>query len=308
MPSFITRNTRKFVVASLLLVLPVLAGCSPAGSKPAATGRVSVVASTNVYGDVVAAIGGSAVIVTSIIADPSRDPHEYEVDAQNQLALSRASLVIENGGGYDDFVDTMLAATTGAHPTVLNVANLSGYDQKPASGYFNEHLWYDFPTMEVVAAAVAQALTKLDQADAATFAANAAAFVASLKTLETREADFKTTHGGEGVAITEPVPLYMLTAMGLDNLTPVKFSEAIQQDTDAPADVMQATLELFSGRKVSLLAYNAQTTGAQTEAVLSAARANNIPVVPVTETLPSGESYLTWMGNNIDAISSALGS
>ena len=85
---------------------------SATSGTEAAGDALSVVASTNVWGDVAAQIGGDHVAVTSIISDPSADPHGYEADARNQLALSRAALVIENGGGYDDFVDSMLAAAT----------------------------------------------------------------------------------------------------------------------------------------------------------------------------------------------------
>ncbi len=57
---------------------------------------------------------------------------------------------------------------------------------------------------------------------------------------------------------------------------------------------------------MKLLAYNEQTTGAETEAVLKAAKDNNIPVVGVTETLPNGEDYVSWMTKNLDAIGAAL--
>jgi zinc/manganese transport system substrate-binding protein len=55
-----------------------------------------------------------------------------------------------------------------------------------------------------------------------------------------------------------------------------------------------------------LLAYNQQTTGPQTEAVLAAAKRNNIPVVPVTETLPTDQTYLLWMQANLRGVSAAL--
>ena len=57
---------------------------------------------------------------------------------------------------------------------------------------------------------------------------------------------------------------------------------------------------------MKLLAYNQQTTGPQTEAVLAAAKRNNVPVVPVTETLPIDQTYLSWMQANLRAVSTAL--
>lgn len=276
---------------------------SPAASDP---GTVSVVASTDVYGDIVTVIGGDAVRVTSIIDDPDKDPHEYEANAQTQLALSKAQLVVENGGGYDDFVDTMLGSSAGK-PTLVNVAALSGYDQEPAQGEFNEHLWYDFPTMKKLAEQLSTDLAAAAPARTATFRANAATFTGALDKLEQDEAAIKAEHAGTGVAITEPVPLYLLDAAGLTNKTPPEFSEAIEEDTDVPPAVLQQTLDLFATKQVALLAYNSQTTGPQTEAVLDAATKNGVAVVPVTETLPAGETYLTWMQKNVDAVAAGVG-
>lgn len=289
-----------------------IAGCAGQpldsdGAVTSADAAISVVASTNVYGSIASSVGGDLVEVTSIIDDPGKDPHEYEADAQNQLAFSRADLVIENGGGYDDFVDTLLDASGNDGVTVLNVADLSGYDQEPAEGEFNEHLWYDFPTVATLVDEIVSELSDLDPDNAATYAANGQALTDELDDLEAQEDDLSSRYAGEGVAITEPVPLYLLTAAGLENRTPDEFSEAIEEDTDVPADVLEETIALFSGKSVVLLAYNEQTTGPQTEAVLAAAEDNGVAVVPVTETLPEGASYIEWMQGNLDAVSEALG-
>ena len=294
------------VLAAAALSLSACSGSSAAGDPAPASDTVRVVASTDVYGDIAKTIGGEAVSVTSVIDDPDKDPHSYEADAQTQLALSKAQLVVENGGGYDDFIATMLAAGEGK-PTVVNVVEVSGYDTVPAEGEFNEHLWYDFPTMAKLATRLSADLAAARPDQAATFRANAAAFTDELEELQQGEADIKADHGGAGVAVTEPVPLYLLDAAGLVNKTPDEFSEAIEEDTDVAPAVLQATVSLFDQKQVALLAYNEQTVGPQTEGVLEAAQANEIPVVPVTETLPTGETYLTWMRKNVDAVAAAVG-
>src|SRR5487761_1925624 len=103
-----------------------LAGCSASSYDPPA--GIQVVASTDVYGSLATTIGGAQAAVTSIINDPAKDPHEYQADARTQLAISRAQVVIENGGGYDDFVDTMLSASGNKGVTVINAVKVSGYD------------------------------------------------------------------------------------------------------------------------------------------------------------------------------------
>jgi zinc/manganese transport system substrate-binding protein len=292
-------------ITGIALAAIALAGCSAPATASKASG-LAVVASTNVYGDLAATIGGDAVTVTSLISDPSQDPHSYEADAQVQLSLSKADVVIENGGGYDDFVDTMLNAAKNPGVVVLNAATISGYDQKPATGEFNEHLWYDFPTVQKVIAATAAAFTKADPDNASVFAANAAALTTKLGALESEEADIKATAAGAGAAITEPVPLYLLEASGISNKTPDAFSEAIEQGSDVSPTVLNDTLALFSNHEVKVLVYNEQTTGPETEAVLAAAKAADIAIVPVTETMPAGTNYIRWMTANLDAIKAAI--
>jgi zinc/manganese transport system substrate-binding protein len=295
-------------VTGVVAAMVLLTACGSNAADDAATSTpqgVEVVASTNVYGDIVRQIAGDKAAVTSIISDPDQDPHSYEANTQTQLSLSKAKVVIENGGGYDDFMDKMLKSSGNTAAKVLNVVDLSGR-KAPADGELNEHVWYDFPSMEKLATQLAATLSEVDSANSSTYQANAAAFTEKVKQLETVEASVKTAHNGVGAAITEPVPVYLLTASGLVNKTPGEFSEAIEEGTDVPAAVLQETLALFTKKQVKLLAYNEQTSGPETEKVLAAAKANNIAVVPVTETLPAGKDYLTWMTANLDAIRSAL--
>ncbi|RII90701.1 metal ABC transporter substrate-binding protein [Clavibacter californiensis] len=306
------------LLAVSLLAVP-LAGCASGSATPAADasssasggGTLEVVASTDVYGDIAQQIGGDDVKVTSIIDSPDKDPHEYQATSRDQLTLSTADVVIQNGGGYDDFVDTMIKALPGGKsPVLLNAVDISGFDQKPAEGELNEHVWYDMPTMKKLAAEIEQAFSKADSAGAATFEANEQAFTAKLDGIAAAEAAAKPAGTGKGVAITEPVPLYMTSAMGLENRTPDEFSEAVEEGTDVPADVLKETLALFAEKKVAALVYNSQTTGATTDQVVAAAKAAGVPVVPVTETLPAdlpaGSGYVEWMTENVDAVASAI--
>ena len=303
--------------AALTLTLTLaLAGCGSssapdgAGSanssttSAAASKVINVVASTDVYANIARSIGGDRVKVTSFISDPDQDPHSYEASAQNQLAISKSDLVIENGGGYDNFIDRMLKASH-AQATLVNVVDISG--KKAAAGQeLNEHVWYDFPTVTLLADDLAKALTAMDRKDAAAFQANAKEFTEQVQGLVSVEDSLKASYAGGGVAITEPVPLYLLEAVGLRNETPKAFSAAVEEGNDVSALVLKQTLDLFSGGKVKALVYNEQTSGPITEQVKEAAEKAGIPVVPVTETLPEGKSYIAWMAGNLKNLTQAL--
>jgi zinc/manganese transport system substrate-binding protein len=299
------------IAASSLLLLTACgsddASAAGAAGSSSSEGGVSVVTSTNVYGDIVSAIAGDDVEVTSVISDPSADPHSYEADTRTQLAVADADLVIANGGGYDDFMDTLLSSSD-SKAQVIDVVELSGREAEAeaAGEELNEHVWYDFETVLKLSDEVVSSLSTVDPDHASDYEANGADFSAKVQGLIDSEAAEQPSTSGSGVAITEPVPGYLLDALGAENRTPEEFSEAIEEGGDVAPSVLQETLDLFTSGQVEALVYNEQTTGPETEQVLAAAESAGVAVVPVTETLPEGEDYVSWMQSNIDAVAAAL--
>ena len=296
------RVTRLAAAVASLVVSVALAGCGSSDSGSGSGGRLSVVASTDVWGDVARTVGGPEVTVTSLISQPSQDPHSFDVSASDLLAVSRASLVIANGGGYDDFM-AQLVRSSRTEATVLDAVEVSG---RATGGALNEHVWYDLRTAQRMADAVAATLGRERPADAAGFTRRARVFDARLDRLVQEEAAVKRQVGGARIGITEPVPLYLTEACGLVDATPAAFSEAIEEGDDLAPQVLQQTLALYTDRRVAALVYNEQTTGAATERVEGAARASGIPVVPMTETLPAGLDYAGWMQQNLSRLRAAV--
>ena len=329
--------------AGALALTGCATGAGSAGNADAAAsgdGRIAVVASTSVYGQIAEEIGGDLVDVTSIVSSTSQDPHSYEPSAQDQLTISRADLIIENGGGYDAFVDALIESS-GSEAHVLTAAEFShdwpesvGHDhgdesaaatpgeeepseEEPAEdghdhgdhGHvegFNEHVWYDPHTMEHLAEGIAQELGELRPEDADTFESNAATFIDGIAGLEGALGDLATAHAGEKVFVTEPVPLYLVAAAELENVTPGAFTEAVEEGQDvAPATLLEA-LSLLSSGEVRVVIANTQTGGAETTEVLNDAETRAIPVVEFSETLPDDQTYLSWMQANIEALAVAL--
>ena len=301
--------TRFAGVAAALVAVIALAACGTSAAATPVEGSgdpdaIAVVASTNVWGDIASAIGGDLVRVDAFISDPAQDPHSFEASPRAQLQVAQAAVIIENGGGYDDFMDGLISAS-GTTATVINAVQVSGLTAPPG-GDLNEHVWYDFATVDAVAGRIADALSAVDPSASADFAGNLAGFRQQLAALRAQVETIKGAHAGEQVAITEPVPLYLLSAAGLVNATPAEFSEAIEEGSDVPARVLLAMLNLFRDKQVRVLVYNSQTSGPQTDQVLRAAQDNGIPGVPVTETLPAGKDYLSWMQDNVSALAAAL--
>lgn len=311
-----------------------LAGCSaPASGEAVDDGLIHVTASTNIYGSLVEQIGGERVDVTTIIDSASQDPHSYEATARDRLAVQDADLIVENGGGYDAFIDTLL---DGSDAHVFTAAEFShdfpgneGHDEPDAGadedahdhdhadeeegheGHdhiegFNEHVWFDPHTMIHVVEGLAEELGEIDPDGAEDFAAAADEIIADLEGAEAELETIKTEADGAGVFMTEPLPGYIAVAAGLTDLTPEGFAESVEEGSDvAPATLLDA-LEVIESGDVKVLLTNAQTGGAETERVEAAAEAAGIPVVAFTELLEDGSSYSEWMHDAIQSLADAL--
>src|ERR1700741_1097398 len=162
--------TRLSLTVLARLAVLALAGCGNDTGSAAADGKISVVASTNVWGSVARAVGGGDVHVDSLIDDPSADPPAPPDNPQDATALAGADLVVYNGGGYDDFFTNLIEGTgTGAKQVDAFALSGPGKDS-------NEHVWYALPTVKKVADRIAADLAAVDPAHKSAFAANAEKF------------------------------------------------------------------------------------------------------------------------------------
>jgi zinc/manganese transport system substrate-binding protein len=264
---------------------------------------VHVVAAENVWGDVIAQIGGRHASVRSILTDPSADPHLFASNPRDAARLAQANLVVVNGLGYDDFARKLLNASPSSKRRVLTVASVAD----PPGPDANPHLWYDVPRLSAVARAFADALAAQDPRDARLFRTNAARFAGSLAPLRRTVAAIAGRHRGAPVAYTERVAGYLLDAAGLSVRTPSGFARAIESGSEPGPGDTQRMNDLLSGRKVDALLYNSQAVTPVTKRVRALAARSGVPVVAVTETLPPGQSFQNWQVHQAQALLNALG-
>jgi zinc/manganese transport system substrate-binding protein len=301
------RRLATAVLASVGLAAAVLAaGCSssPAGSTAAADSSSTIVAvgAENEYANVISQIGGKYVHVTAIESNPNTDPHAFEASASVAQLVSSASLVVQNGIGYDSYMNKIESAAPNAHRKVIDVQNLLGLpDSTP-----NPHLWYKPATMPAVAKAVASDLASIQPSHASYFRARAAAFDTSLQPWYQALATFKAAHPGTPVAVTEPVGDYMLQAAGARILTPFGFQADVMNGVDLSPQYVALENSLFAQHKVKVFLYNQQVTDALTASFLADAHKYGIPVVGVYETMPTGYTYQSWMLAEVHALQRAV--
>jgi len=239
--------------------------------------------------------------VTSILSNPDEDPHLFEASPKTARALQHAALVVYNGADYDPWMDKLLAVSkSNDKRTVIVVAKLVG--RKAGD---NPHLWYDPATMPAVAKAVSAYLVSADPSHKSDYDARLAAFLGSMKPIDSTVAQLKTHYKGVPVTATEPVFGYMADAIGFE-MRNLRFQMASMNETEPSAADIAAFEKDLRERRVHVLIYNSQATGALTKRMLNIAKDAHVPSISVTETLPAKETYQQWMQSQLDTLSGAL--
>jgi len=297
---------RTLAAIALTAVSGLAAACSASGASDTATattGVVVAVGAENEYANVISQIGGKYVRVTAIESNPNTDPHSFETSPSDASVIAGAELIVQNGLGYDSYMDKIEGASPSDVRKVIVVQHLLGLpDSTP-----NPHLWYSPATMPAVAKAIAGDLSRLRPSHAAYFRANLATFDASLQPWLTAIAQFRSSYHGTPVAVTEPVADYLLQAMGLTIATPFGLQADIMNGVDLSPQYVTLQETLLSQRKVRVFLYNQQVTDALTATFLSHAHSAGVPVVGVYETMPTpGFSYQSWMLAEVTAIRKAI--
>ncbi len=275
---------------------------------------ITIVASTNVWGDIAKSIGGDRVQVVSIIENFAQDPHSYEASARDQLAVNDADLIIANGGGYDPFMDSLAKAAGDKEVLYAYLAEeLEAGDQGAADDEHNhdhsdgnEHVWYDFHVVEDFAARLAGKLAALDSEYSSVYSDNLVVFQTEIEILEDRMAGVSGKYSGASFVASEPVANYLLIELGLEDLTPKSFSQAIEEELDvSPKDLLEIQ-KLLKSKSVDVFVVNPQTGSVQIDGLVSLAKENGIAVVELSELLPEGSNYYEWMDLNIANLEAAL--
>ena len=300
------RRTKAAVAALAAGSVLALAACSVTAAPSASAGHsgtIAAVGAENTYANVISQIGGKYVSVTAIESNPNADPHSFEASPSVARDIAGAQLVVQNGLGYDTYMNKIEAAAPNPARRVIDVQQLLRLpDSTP-----NPHLWYSPATMPAVAKALASDLSAVQPGHAAYFRANERRFEASLDPWRRAIASFRAAFPGTAVAVTEPVGDYLLQALAAVNLTPFGFQADVMNGVDPAPQYVARQGNLLADHKVKAFLYNQQVTDSLTQSFLAQARKNGIPVVGVYETMPTpGYDYQSWMLAEVQALRRAV--
>ncbi|MFV9972186.1 MAG: metal ABC transporter solute-binding protein, Zn/Mn family [Francisella endosymbiont of Hyalomma asiaticum] len=292
-------------LAAVVIVALVVINLLAESNKPQTTKDnhdISVVAAENQYGSIAKLIGGSNVKVTNIINNADGDTHTVVSSVKNAKLLDEADVIIYNGADYDSWITPILKSNKDAE--IIKVQDLINYPQTSKFG-INPHLWYDPDTFPALAAKLKDIFSKQDSVDSSLFEKNLENFNHKYQKVYDLVKQIKQSSSETPVTATEPLFGYMANALGL-NMKGLAFQWVIMNDSEPSPKMMIDYQKLFNDKQVKMLFYNKQVTDNVTNNVLELAKKNNIPIVGITETMPTNDDAIGWMIKTLQATASAL--
>lgn len=298
LPALISICLLLFLAACGTLSQTATPGSSSGGGK-----TIEVIAAENFWGSIASQVGGSHVHVTSIIVDPNADPHAYEPTTQDARTVADAQYVIYNGAGYDPWMDKLLQANPTSGRKELNVGDFNGKHEGD-----NPHMWYNPDYVTAISDKIRDDLKGIDPGDASSFDHSTQTFLtAGLQQYHTLIAAIKAKYSGTPVGATESIFSYLAPALGLNLITPYSYLKAVSEGEDISA-ADEATVERqIAQKQIKILVYNSQNTPNNIQALINKAKADNIPIATITETLsPATDSFQQWQSSQLQGIQTAL--
>ncbi len=256
----------------------------------------TIVAAESVYADIARQIAGPDAKVVAILTNPATDPHLFEASSSAARAVADAGIVILNGAGYDAWIDRLLP------PTMPNIVVADLLHRRLGD---NPHLWYDPQAAPALARALADWLMRAEPDQAAAIGVRRDRLLATLAILQARVAALHARFADTPVAATEPVFGLMVQAIGLRD-THARFELAVMNGAEPRVSDVAALQDDLRTRQVRALITNAQASSPSSARLLAIARDAGVAVVPVTETLPPGQSYQSWVRAALDRLEAAL--
>jgi zinc/manganese transport system substrate-binding protein len=262
---------------------------------------INSIAVENPYGSMLAQLGGHCVRVTSIINDPSADPHEFQTDVQVGKAYQMAELVVQNGLGYDEFSNKIIATLT-QKPVVITGGDVVGLKLGD-----NPHLWYSPDYVTRISRAITRTLKELRPPAATYFDAQAQEFATTLGPYHALIEEINRRFAGTPIGATETVFVYMAEAMGLKLISPPRFMQAVAEGTNPTVRDVATFHDQIQQKQIKVLVYNTQAVSNLTSQLRTLAQEVGIPVVGVTETLvPVHDSFQNWQIRQLRDLLTAL--
>jgi manganese/zinc/iron transport system substrate-binding protein len=162
--------SNKFVAASAAALVALSYGCAET-PEPAASGKLRVVATTGMIGDLAARVGGERVEVTALMG-AGVDPHLYKASESDVRRLAEADLILYNGLHLEGKMADVLVKMARTRPVVAVSETIPQEllrEPPEFAGQYDPHVWFDVSLWARAVEPIAAELAAIDPPHAADY-------------------------------------------------------------------------------------------------------------------------------------------
>jgi manganese/zinc/iron transport system substrate-binding protein len=276
----------------------------------------SISATVGMITDLVENVAGDKAVVTGIIGE-GVDPHLYKPTTSDIKALRDADIVFYNGlmleGKMGDVLIRVARTGKAVYAVTEEILDQGDYVITDAEEHYDPHVWMDVQGWIRAVGVVEKGLSAFDPANADTYAANAAAYVTQLETLD---AYAKRVIG----SIPEPRRVlvtahdafqYMQQAYDLE----VRGIQGISTESEAGVKDIEDLVAFLVERKIPAIFVESSVSDKNIKALAEGARARGHEVTVGGELFSDAMgvtgsyegTYLGMIDHNVTTIARALG-
>jgi len=310
------------IFLALVLVLP---GCGQFGTKD----KISIVCTVFPQYDWVREILGDGIgaMEVTLLLKNRIDLHNYQPSVDDIVKISNCDLFIYVGGESDGWVDDALRGATNKNMAVLNLLEILGdaakedeilegmemehEDDDDHDGHeteYDEHVWLSLKNARLFCAAIAEALSGLDSANAAKYEGNLDRYTEKLDSLDAEYAAAANTAPVKTLLFGDRFPFRYLTHDY--GLVPYAAFPGCSAETEASFETI-----VFLAKKLDELNLKAVVVTESSDKKIAQAIIDNagdknrrILVLDAMQSVGEGEdaTYLSIMESNLEVLKEAL--
>jgi len=173
------------------IVFCLVSGCGDKNAAPAAGAKPQVVATISIIGDWVKIVGADDVDLKTFVGADG-DPHEYEPVPSDNITLSKADLLFENGFGLESWLNKLYESSQSKATRVvitqgIEVRHVPESEGERPNGKEDDrdpHAWQNVKNAIVMVGNIRDALVKADPTHADAYKSRADAYLKQLADLD----------------------------------------------------------------------------------------------------------------------------
>lgn len=288
------------------------------------TTSISIVATSFPQYDFARAIVGDNASITMLLS-PGEESHSYDPTPQDIISIQDCDLFIYGGGESDDWVTSMVSTIDTSEITLIRFMDLVElYEEEVVEGMqsehattshtfvevYDEHVWTSPINAIAFVEQICETICELDPDNSDEYQANALSYINELYELDQAFEQVVQTATNECIMIGDRFPfLYLVEEYDIDYYA--AFS-GCSSDVEANPTTIAYLIDKANAEDIPVVFKVDLSTGLVAETISESSDAQILTLyschVISNDDFNNGETYISLMYRNVEALSIALGS